>query len=166
MGFNIRYLEFREEGRIILKELKIQKTDVRSRNNIRILLPAVHIIKNAGKIHQRPVRPVVLIQDLHFNIQCSFMVERKQNVENACLFIDPCARHNDIHDLYRMDFHNRNMQTGANQRLQGGFRLLHDNVKQKVIAHPDLELASHFIKGIQIFFIQRIKNTHSFPFLL
>ena len=94
------------------------------------------------------------------------MVERKQNVENACLFIDPCARHNDIHDLYRMDFHNRNMQTGANQRLQGGFRLLHDNVKQKVIAHPDLELASHFIKGIQIFFIQRIKNTHSFPFLL
>ena len=84
---------------MLRKKREIQNTDLQNGSDILIGIAWLQAVKVPAEIAQGTFYPVMLIDDLQFQIQDSMIIQEDFDVQNKCLVRDRSAQFDRIGDL-------------------------------------------------------------------
>jgi hypothetical protein len=104
-----------------------------------VFLPFLQIVKAPAEIGDGALRPVVVVDDLHFQIDDGIIIHLRLDVEDHLLFLWVIREGEGIDHVDTAYFVRHNVQIGADQRFQDIRVGLEQKFEKIVTCHPKRE---------------------------
>ena len=98
----------------------------------------------------------MLIDDLHFQVDQSILVQVYPDIQKKGFVVSGFTKHDRIRDLHRSDFRRRKVEQGGNETSKYFVVLLQESSEQVIVGHRDGELA--MLRELNVVLIVRHEN--------
>ena len=131
----------RFQQRAAFVQQKVQYTDMDSFLRIQVCLTSMQGIKCSAQILQWPLRPVMIVDNLHLHINLGTVIKLYPDIKNIFLFINGFPQHDRIADPDAADLLLWFMKQCTDQTFKCIFIFLVHCFEQIIVRHRDWQLS-------------------------
>ena len=129
----IRGIKFR----ILFKKSKIQKPNLNSGFRVDVSLSVFQAVKRTTEIAEGTLHPVVLVNDLHFQVDNGTVIQQNLDIQKKVLADNRIAKLNWICDDNGANLRGIKVKQGTNEPLEHPVIALEQSPEQVVIVHTN-----------------------------
>lgn len=128
----IKFRIFREQG-------VIQQPNLYDRLYVLIVFTGFQTVEGPAKIAEGTFHPVVLVYDLHFEMDNGTIIEGHLDVKEKGFCINRSSQFDGIQDRNRDDVIVPQMKKGADEPFQCGIAALQESLEEVIVGHVLVE---------------------------